>query len=73
VAAIVYRKLQTKGNVYRNMLANETLNKNVFSTGQKVERDAEDTMMSGKLFQSFGAATGNALLPTVCKRTILPH
>jgi len=44
-------------------------NKIVFSRWQKVERDAEDTMSSGKLFQTFGAATRNALLPTVCKRT----
>jgi len=36
---------------------NETLNKKVFSRRQK---DAEDTMSSGKLFQTFGAATGNA-------------
>jgi len=33
------------------------------------ERDVEDTMSSGKLFQIFRAATGNALLPTACKRT----
>jgi len=40
-----------------------------FSGWQKVERDAEDMILSGKLFQTFGAATGNALVPTVCKRT----
>jgi len=28
---------------------------------------SEDTTLSGKLFQIFGTATGNALLPTVCK------
>jgi len=44
-------------------------NKNVFSWQQKVERFAEDTVSSGKLFQIIGAATGNALLPTVCRRT----
>jgi len=44
---------------------NETLNKKVFSRWRKVERDAENTMSSGKLFQIFEAATGNALLSTV--------
>jgi len=51
---------------YRIKSENETLDKKVFSRWQKVERDAEDIMSSGKLFQTFGAATGNALLPAVC-------
>jgi len=52
---------------------NETLNRKVFSRRQKVERGAEDTMSSGKLFQIFGAATGNAMLPTLCKRVDIFH
>jgi len=51
---------------YRIKLENET--QKVLSKWQKVERDAEDTMSPGKLFQIFGAATGNALLATVCDR-----
>jgi len=39
----------------KKITQNETLNK-MFS----VNRDAEDTMSSGKLFQTFEAATGNA-------------
>jgi len=56
-------------NSYRIKSENETPNKQVFSRWQKAEKDAEDTMSSGKLFQTFGVATANALLPTVCKRT----
>jgi len=32
-------------------------------------RDAVDTLSSGELFQTFEAATRNALLSTVCKQT----
>jgi len=60
-------KLQTEENSYRIISGKETLNKKVLSRRQKIERDVEDTMSSGKLFQTFRAATGNALLPTVCK------
>jgi len=52
-----------KEKSYRIKPEKETLN----SRRQKGERDAEYTMTSAKLFQIFGAATGNALLPTVCK------
>jgi len=38
-------------------LETETLNKKVLSKQQKVERDEEDTMSSGKLFHTFRAAT----------------
>jgi len=62
-------KLQPRKNSYRIKSENETLNKKVFSRRQKVERNAEDTTSFGKLFQIFGEATGNAVLPTACKRT----
>jgi len=52
-------------NSYRIKAANKTLNKKVFSWRQKVERDAEDTMSSIELFQSFAVAMRNALLLTV--------
>jgi len=55
-------------NSYRIKSENETL-KFCLVFWQKVKRDGEDTMSSGKLFQTFGAATGNTLLLTVCKQT----
>jgi len=57
-------KLQTEEKQLQDQI--RILNEKVFSRRQK---DAEDTMSSGKLFQTFGAAAGNALLPTVCKQT----
>jgi len=56
-------KLQTEENSYRLESENKTLNKKVFTRRQKVEGGANDTMWFGKLFQTFGVATGNALLP----------
>jgi len=46
-------------NQYKEMLEDQIRkrNKKVFSRQQKVERDAEDTISSGKLSQTFGAAT----------------
>jgi len=44
-------------------------NKKGFSSRQKVVEYSEDTMSSGKLLLTFGTATGNAMLPTVCNLT----
>jgi len=50
-----------QGKRYRIKSENETLTEKLSSRRQKVEWDAEDTMSSGKLFQTFGAAAGNAV------------
>jgi len=52
-------KLQTKEKQLQDQIRKRNTKQ---ERRQKIERDAEDTMSSSKLFQTFGAATGNALL-----------
>jgi len=47
------------------MSGNEAWNRNVFKRRQKVDRDGADIVLSGRLFQMVGPATGKARPPTV--------
>jgi len=66
----VSQSYKTSKNSYRIKSENETVHKKVLSKRQKVERDAEDMMSSGKWFWTFEGrgASEDALLPTVCKQ-----
>jgi len=67
------RVTETKRKQLQNKEGRQTPIQKVFSRAkrQNTERGAED-MMSGRLFQTFGATTGNALLlPNVCSLVIV--